>query len=303
MEENRREFLKKLAITTVGITGFFDFAKAFTLTKNDYFKISLAQWSLHQSLFGGKLSNLDFPEKAKKDFDIDIVEYVSVFFNKKEGDKSYLNQLKQRTDDLGVLNHLIMVDGEGDLGNTDEKERQTAVENHYKWVETAKLLGCKSIRVNASGSGSKEDVALAAVDGLGKLTALGKAHNINIIIENHGGYSSDGKWLSGVVREVDSAYCGTLPDFGNFKISATQEYDKYQGVKDLMPFAKGISAKTFAFDKEGNETTIDYNRMFEIIKTAGWRGIVGIEYEGTGLSEDAGIRATKRLLEKIKQGD
>jgi sugar phosphate isomerase/epimerase len=303
MEENRREFLKKLAITTVGITGFFDFAKAFTLTENDYFKISLAQWSLHQSLFGGKLSNLDFPEKAKKDFDIDIVEYVSVFFNKKEGDKSYLNQLKQRTDDLGVFNHLIMVDGEGDLGNTNEKERQTAVENHYKWVETAKLLGCKSIRVNASGSGSKEDVALAAVDGLGKLTAFGKAHDINIIIENHGGYSSDGKWLSGVVREVGSAYCGTLPDFGNFKISATQEYDKYQGVKDLMPFAKGISAKTFAFDKEGNETTIDYNRMFEIIKTAGWRGIVGIEYEGAGLSEDAGIRATKRLLEKIKQGN
>ena len=298
--DNRREFLLKLGISAVGIAGINGMAKAFSFKKNDFFEISLAQWSFYQSLFSGKMSNLDFPAKAKNDFGINIVEYVGVFFQKKETDKNYLKELKQRTDDLDVYNHLIMVDGEGDLGDTHDNERQKAIENHYKWVEAARFLGCKSIRVNASGAGKRDAVAAAAVDGLAKLTDFAKWHHLNVIVENHGGYSSDGKWLSGVISQVNDAFCGTLPDFGNFHISETETYDKYLGVKELLPYAKGISAKTFEFDAQGNETSIDYKRMFRMIKDSGFRGIVGIEYEGSRLSADEGIRATKKLLEKVR---
>jgi sugar phosphate isomerase/epimerase len=299
--ENRRDFVKKMGVSALSLTMLSQIAKAFPTSGKRFFDISLAQWSFHKSLFGGKMSNMDFPTRAKKEFDIDIVEYVSVFFNKKETDKNYLKELKQRTDDLGVFNHLIMVDGEGDLGDTDAKARQTAVENHYKWVDATKFLGGKTIRVNASGKGSREAVGEAAVAGLAKLTDYAKAQKINVIVENHGGYSSDGKWLANVMEKVNSPYCGTLPDFGNFRISATEEYDIYKGVSELLPYAKGISAKTFNFDANGQETKIDYVKMFNIIKKSGWTGIVGIEYEGDKLSEGEGIMLTKKLLEKVRE--
>jgi len=269
--------------------------------KKEFFRISLAQWLFHKALFAGKMTNLEFPVKAKKDFGIDIVEYVSPFFNKKESDPAYLKELLNITKNEGIQNHLIMIDGEGDLGNLDDKQRIKAVENHYKWVDAAKVLGCQTIRVNASGKGSENEVKTAVIDGLGRLTEYGKKNKINIIVENHGGYSSDGKWLSDVMKGVNSPYCGTLPDFGNFRISDTKKYDMYQGVKELMPFAKGISAKTFKFDEQGNEPDIDYTRMFKIIHEAKFRGIVGIEWEGDGFSEEEGIRKTKALLEKVLQ--
>lgn len=298
--ENRRDFIKKVGLSTLSLTAFAKLAHAMPIAAKPFFEISLAQWSLHKSLFGGKLSNLDFPAKAKNEFGIDIVEYVSVFFQKKETDKNYLKDLKQRTNDLGVRNHLIMVDGEGDLGDLDVAARQKAVENHFKWVDAAKFLGCKTIRVNASGRGSREAVSDAAADGLAKLTQFAKAQKINVIVENHGGYSSDGKWLADVMTKVNSKYCGTLPDFGNFKVSETEQYDLYKGVEELMPFAKGVSAKTFNFDSKGDELNIDYYRLFDIIKKSGWKGIVGIEYEGDKFSESEGIMLTKKLLEKVK---
>lgn len=297
--ENRRNFIKKLGLSTLSLSAFAKLAQALPVAEKLFFEISLAQWSFHKSLFSGKLNHLDFPAKAKKEFGIDIVEYVSVFFQKKETDKNYLKALKERCDDLGVRSHLIMVDGEGDLGDLDATVRQNAVENHYKWVNAAKFLGCKSIRVNASGKGSKAAVSDAVANGLSKLTQFAKAQKINVIVENHGGYSSDGQWLAEVMRKVDSPYCGTLPDFGNFNISATEKYDLYKGTEELLPFAKGISAKTFHFDSNGNEPNIDYYRLFEMIKKSGWKGIVGIEYEGDKLSESEGIMLTKKLLEKV----
>lgn len=296
--ENRRDFITKASVATLSLTAIAQFANALSL-KKPFFEISLAQWSLYRSLFGKKLTNLDFPAKAKKEYGIDIVEYVSVFFDKKETDKNYLKELRNRTDDLGVRNHLIMVDGEGDLGDPSAIARQKSVENHYKWVDAAKYLGCKTIRVNAGGNGTKEVVAEAAVDGLIKLTTFAKSQNINVIVENHGSYSSDGKWLANIMKKVNNPYCGTLPDFGNFKISDTEVYDMYLGVQELLPFAKGISAKTFNFNKNGEETKIDYHRMFDMIKKSGWKGIVGIEYEGEG-PESEGILLTKKLLEKVR---
>ncbi|HEY9559702.1 MAG TPA: sugar phosphate isomerase/epimerase family protein, partial [Anseongella sp.] len=269
-----------------------------------FFKISLAEWSLHRALRGGKLDNLDFPAKAKNEFGIDAVEFVNQFFMDKAGDQAYLTELKQRCQDLGVTSVRIMIDEEGDLGNTDEAARTKAVENHYKWVEAAQFLGCTDIRVNARGEGTPEKVAAAAADGLTRLTTFAKDYNIAIIVENHGGYSSNGQWLAGVMNAVGDDHCGTLPDFGNFCITRTEttcaeEYDMYKGVTEMMPFAKGVSAKSYTFDASGNETRIDYAKMLGIVNDAGYTSYIGIEYEGEdNISEEEGIRKTLELLKR-----
>lgn len=307
MNQNRRDFIKNLGLASAGLglaatlpgllTGC---SAAGTVSKKEFFQISLAQWSLHKALFSGQLSNLEFPVKAKNDFGISIVEYVSPFFQKKEKQRSYLKELKNITEDNGITNHLIMVDGEGNLGDTDAAKRKQAVENHHKWIDAAKYLECKTIRVNAAGRGTAEEVQQAAIDGLGQLAEYGRKNKINVIVENHGGYSSNGQWLATIMKQVNNPYCGTLPDFGNFRISGTETYDRYQGVQELLPYAKGLSAKTYDFDMNGNETTIDYKRMLDMVRKAGWTGIIGIEYEGNRLGEDEGIRATKALLERMR---
>ncbi|MEQ6119550.1 sugar phosphate isomerase/epimerase family protein [Reichenbachiella sp. MALMAid0571] len=273
-----------------------------------FFKISLAQWSLHRQLFAKELDNLDFAAKARS-FEIDGVEYVNSFFKDKAKDKVYLNEMNKRADQEGVKNVLIMIDGEGQLATTDDKKRTEAVENHYKWVDAAVHLGCHAIRVNAAGDGSPEDQKTAAVDGLGRLATFGAEKNINVIVENHGGMSSNAEWLTDVMKQVNLPNCGTLPDFGNFCISrgkdadgktiCQEEYDKYKGVELMMPFAKAVSAKTHDFDANGNESEIDYKKMMSYVKDAGYTGYVGIEFEGGNVSEEEGIILTRDLLKKV----
>jgi len=209
--------------------------------------------------------------------------------------------MKQRAVDAGVRSLLIMIDGEGALGDPDDAKRTQAVENHYKWVEAAQALGCHSIRVNAASGGSYEEQLELAADGLRRLTEFGAKHDLNVIVENHGGLSSNGAWLAAVMKKVAHPRCGTLPDFGNFRISKDEHYDRYQGVKEMMPFAKAVSAKSHDFDEHGNEKHTDYQRMVKIVLDAGYHGYIGIEYEGSALSEPDGIRATKRLLERVRE--
>jgi sugar phosphate isomerase/epimerase len=303
MYVSRRDFLKQAGATALAATAFTDLLAA-DPAKKLWFDISIAEWSLHKALFAKKLTNLDFPELAKKEFGISIVEYVNQFFKDKAEDKTYLNDLIKRQKDNGVTAHLIMIDGEGGLGELDAAVRNKAVENHYKWVEAAKYLGCKTIRVNAFGKGSNEEIAKAAVEGLGKLGEFAAKTGINVIVENHGGSSSNGQWLSGVMKQVNLKNVGTLPDFGNFCIKrkadgCEESYDRYQGTKELMPFAKGVSAKTYDFDEKGNCIETDYTKILKIVKDAGFKGIAGIEYEGSKLSEYDGIKATKALLERV----
>ena len=266
------------------------------------FRISLAQWSLNKSLFGKvepKRAALDFAAKARE-LGFDAIEYVNTFFFEKASDEPYLADLAKRADGEGVKSLLIMVDREGYLGDPDEAKRKTAVQNHRRWIEAAKRLGCHSIRVNAHSDGTYDEQIERAADGLAGVVAIGDEVGINVIVENHGGLSSNGAWLTSVIRKVDHPRCGTLPDFGNFRVSPEQEYDRYRGVEELMPFAKAVSAKSYDFDDFGNETTIDYRRMMEIVLAAGYDGYVGVEYEGGRLSEEDGIRATRELLERIR---
>jgi hypothetical protein len=303
MDFSRRDFLKKAGATALAASAFTDlFAEP--AAKKLWFDISLAEWSLHKELFAKKITNLDFPELAKKEFGISIVEYVNQFFKDKAEDKTYLAELLKRAKDNGVTNNLIMIDGEGGLGELDAAVRNKAVENHYKWVEAAKYLGCKTIRVNAFGKGSDEEIAKAAVEGLSKLGEFAAKTGINVIVENHGGSSSNGKWLSGVMKQVNMKNVGTLPDFGNFCIKRSangceESYDRYQGTQELMPFAKGVSAKTYDFDEKGNCIETDYAKILKVVKASGFKGIAGIEYEGSKLSEYDGIKATKALLERV----
>ncbi|SFI10794.1 TIM barrel protein [Planctomicrobium piriforme] len=267
------------------------------------YKISLAEWSLNRALFGKsdrKLDHLDFAKTAKDEFGIEAVEYVNQFFFDKAKDTDYLGEMKKRAADNGVRSVLIMVDREGNLGDPDDAKRTQAIENHKKWVEAAAFLGCHSVRVNAASAGTWDEQVQLAADGLSRLTQFAEEHNLYVIVENHGGLSSNGKWLSEVMRRVDHPHCGTLPDFGNFRIKEGEMYDRYEGVAELMPFAKAVSAKAHDFDEQGNETHTDYLRMMKIVLDNDYHGFVGIEYEGKQLDEFEGIRKTKALLERVR---
>lgn len=292
----RRSFLKHTALAAAGLSMAPLAATALAQDKEPLFKISLAEWSLHKALFSGKLQNLDFPKVSKEEYGIDAVEYVNQFFATKAEDQKYLADLKQRAADHGVTNVLIMIDGEGNLGDPDNDRRTKAVENHYKWVHAAKFLGCHSIRVNAHSKGSDEEQAKLVTDGLRRVSEFAAEPGINVIVENHGGLSSNGEWLANVIKTVNLPNCGTLPDFGNFR-----GYDPYKGVAELMPFAKGVSAKSHNFKEDGDHVETDYVKMMKIVLDAGYHGYVGIEYEGSKLSEPLGILATKKLLEKVRE--
>ncbi len=273
-----------------------------TATQEPWFKISLAQWSLHRAHGRGgeaRMDNLDFPRVAKE-LGIGAIEYVNIFFKDRAGDFGYLRELESRCKDAGVQSLLIMVDGEGNLADEDDSRRRQAIENHFRWISAAAFLGCHCIRVNAHGGDTAEKRADRAADSLRRLAKLGEAFGISVVVENHGGLSSDGSWLADVMRRADHPGVGTLPDFGNFNLGDGKSYDRYKGVTELMPYAKAVSAKSHEFNDAGDEVHTDYLRMLRIVKEAGYRGFVGIEYEGGKHSEDDGIRLTKALLERVR---
>ena len=280
--------LSLIVVLFAGLSGVNSFGQ------EQRFKISLAEWSFHVALGKGEMTNLDFPRIAKTKYNLDAVEYVSTFFKGKSEDTQYLTSLKDSCTKYGVKSLLIMVDGEGNLADTSAAARHKAVENHYKWVKAAKFLGCHSIRVNAAGRGTMGQMQAAAIDGLSKLSEYAAGFGINVIVENHGGNSSIGRWLSEIMKAVNRPNIGTLPDLGNF-----YEYDRYIGVKDMMPFAKGVSGKTHEFDQDGNETVIDYPKMMKIISDSGFKGYIDVEYEGNKLNEDEGVKASIALVEKV----
>jgi sugar phosphate isomerase/epimerase len=315
---SRREFVRRAGFSALAATGLsttlagvacradgtdpdpIEDAAANIAAAAPWFEISLAEWSLHRALGAGEMTNLDFITAARQTYGIAGVEYVNVFFFDKARDTAYLQQMRDRCDSEGVESVLIMCDNEGRLGDPDESARSAAVENHVKWVEAAVFLGCHAIRVNAASEGSWEEQSALAADGLHRLALVGEQHGIDVIVENHGGLSSNAAWLTETITRGDHPRLGTLPDFGNFRIAEGDWYDIYQGVEELMPMARAVSAKSHDFDADGNETGKDYSRLLASVRDAGYRGWVGIEYEGQNAPEPDGIRATKALLERVR---
>lgn len=312
MNIDRLEFLKKTALTAgSAVIAPSILTSGSPESRSFDFKISLAEWSHQADLFAGRFDHLDFPSIAKLNYGIDAVEYVNQFFPDKASDISYIREMKRRAEEHGVQSVLIMVDNEGEVSSADDKTRVQAVHNHYKWIGAAKLLGCHAIRINLFGENDPDTWIKTSVDGLGRLAEFASDFEISVIVENHGSHSSHGKRLAEVMSQVNSKWAGTLPDFGNFCVArengqlwgseCIEQYDVYQGTKELMPYAKGVSAKTFHFDGDGNEKDLDYLRLFKIIKDSGFNGgYVGIEYEGEELYPAEGIMKTKQLLERVR---
>jgi sugar phosphate isomerase/epimerase len=331
MKETRRSFLRKAALGTAGL-GLASTLPHRLLAANPtnlatpqdlFFKIAVSQFSFASQFWTKQLDPLDFPAKSKA-LGITGLDYCSMFFADKAKDQAFLAELKHRSADAGTYNLRIMVDGEGVLGDPDETNRLKAVDNHYKWIDAAATLGCPMIRVNVEGEGNPADVAVAAVDSLGRLISYGSKSNIDVIVENHVGISCNGAWLAGVMKQLNNPHGGTLADFGNFCINRTkpetmdiagymktkclEEYDRYKGITELMPYAKGVHAKSHLFTADGSDQETDFTRMFKIIKASGFTGWVSVEYEGglfkmytkdsKYLDDYAGTTATKNLVER-----
>ena len=328
MKSSRRDFIKKssMGLAAAGMASAIPSMLKANAIKNEMpFKLALSQFSLASQFWTKQLDPLDFPKKTITTFGITGLDYCSMFFADKAKDTTFLNELKKRALDNGCYNLRIMIDGEGVLGDLNKEARTKAVENHYKWIDAAATLGCLMIRVNVEGEGDPGEVSKAAIESLNALIDYGKKSNIDVIVENHVGISCNGRWLANVMKEMNNPHCGTLADFGNFCINRTkpptndiagymqtkclEEYDRYKGIAELMPYAKGIHAKTHVFDANGNDTETDFAKMFKIIKDSGFKGWCSIEYEGglikmytkddKYLDDDAGVLATKKLIEKV----
>ena len=287
--------------------------------KKEPFKISLAQWSLNKRFFSKEgrepLDNLDFAKTARK-LGIEGIEYVNQMFMDKATDNAYLGEMKTRAEGEGVKGLLIMCDREGNLGDPDDAKRSKTVENHLKWLDAAKFLGCHSIRVNAASDAKLtwDEQAKLAADGLHRLCEEGDKRGLWVVVENHGGLSSNGKWLTEVMKLADHKRVGILPDFGNFYTNREngELYNPYQGLREFMPWVKeGVSAKAYDWDtgagkfytedrREPREMTLDFERLVKIVVGAGYNGWIGIEYEGQKHTEEEGILRTKQALEEIR---
>lgn len=285
---------------------------------NPLFAFSLAQWSVHRMIASGELSPMDFAAKARS-WGFTGLEYVNHLYASeiaKYGDdpkaiEKTMKEVLQRSKDQGMSNQIMMVDLQpeaGALASPDATLRNLNIESHLPWLDATALLGCHSMRVNLFGTTDEAQWKEAAVEGLGKLSELAAERGVNVIVENHGYLSSNAALLADVMKTLNLSNCGTLPDFGNFCLKreggqlwqapCVEEYDMYKGVEELLPFAKGVSAKSYDFNENGEETKIDYQRMLQLVKNSGYRGFIGVEYEGERLSEEQGILATKTLLEK-----
>ncbi len=310
---SRRNFIQKSVLFTAAMAApniaLYSTINPLTFSHIATPKISLAQWSLHKAFFAKELDAAQFAAIASNQYQIKAVEYVAAFYKDQSKNEKFWSQMKTAALNEGVENLLLMIDDEGLLGDPKKKARKIAVENHFKWIHAAKLMGCHSIRVNAFGNGNREALKTNLVDGLGQLTAYAAKENIHVLIENHGLHTSDGAFIVDLIKAVDNPYLGTLPDFGNWCMnkewggtqnnSCSEIYDPYQGLADFLPYAKGVSAKAYDFDADGNQIDVDYPKLLKLVKDTGYQGFIGIEYEGEKMSEVDGIRATKALIEKI----
>jgi len=308
--------MKSLVLSIITLTVFLysQNQKKSSAQEEPLFKLSLAQWSFHRSIKYNNLSPYEFARLASE-LGFEGLEYVSTLYQdvmKNDNKTSAMNAFIEKNNFLAarykMKNVLIMVDDEGDLSTSNKNERLEAIENHKLWIEAANKMGCGAIRLNLHGEEDEELWIKNSIASLEILSEFAKPLNVNIIVENHGGNSSNASLLMKVINQVNFDNCGTLPDFGNFCLSKNwgslkenkcdNAYDPYTGVSEMMPKAFGVSAKAYDFDANGNETILNYKKLLSIVKKAGYNGFIGVEYEGDRLSEEEGIIATRKLIQK-----
>jgi sugar phosphate isomerase/epimerase len=271
-------------------------------------KLVLAQWTFNKDLFAGKMTTIDFVNKAAE-MGFDGVEFVSQFIKDKVNDDAYLAELKLASETAGIKNTMISVDvSEAKLGSSDPDERDIATAKHKEWIVAASKLNCPTIRVNAHGDGTADEMMSAMFNSVKELANFGKSYNVGVTIENHGQYSSDGKWLSQLIGKLVPYGVGSVADFDNWCIEreggklwgtpCIKEYDRYLGMKELLPTARSVSVKAFDFDEQGNAIKTDFKRMFQLIKEAQYDEYLAIEFEGHDMDPIEGIRKTLELVDQ-----
>ena len=262
-------------------------------TKDD---ISLAAWSLVREFREGKWKNLDLPRICREDFGINGLEFVNSFFELPT--ERYLNQLKKNAAEHGVTLVLIMVDGEGNMSAMEKKERMQAALNHRKWVDIAASLGCHAIRCNVGGPSKDydQDTMKRAADSFGNLVEYASQYPLNVILENHGGASSNPDMMIGLMKAINSPNFGTLPDFGNI-----YEFDRYESIRKLVAYAKGISVKT-KFKPNGTHPDYDLEKLLKICMEEGYHGFYGIEQESPDANSWQAVRWSKAVIDRVVFG-
>lgn len=292
---HRRDILKMGLATGAAISlSRWSNAATFPRRQEPWLKMAVQQYSFNQQLRSGELKLVDFPETVVEGTGIKALEYFNGHIEDKVGDEKYFKQLRKRCDDLGAINTLMLCRSKPALDSPKQKIREKAIEGYRPWLTATKILGGQFIRVDTRHKGDAEEQKKYAIAGLRALCEVAKEYEIGILVENHGNHSGNGKWLADVMKQVNLENCGTLPDFQNFK-----DYDPYQGVAEMMPWAKVLCAKSKSFDNDGNEQNVEFRKMLRIAKDAGFRGYIGIEFEGHDIPPIKGINATKALIEKI----
>lgn len=262
-----------------------------------WLKLAVQQYSFNKELRSGALAIPDYPKTVVEGTGIKALEYFNGHMEEQAGKVAFFKDLRQRTDDLGAVNTMMLCRSKEALDSPDAAERAAAIEGYRPWLEAMKILGGSCIRVDVRSNGDAEEQKAHAIAGLKALTAVAESeYELGIVVENHGGHSSNGAWVAEVMKGVAMENCGTLPDFQNFK-----EYDPYLGVEEMMPWAKIVCAKSKAFDAEGNEINVDFRRMLKIVKEGGFSGYIGIEFEGHDVPPVEGINLTKALIERVME--
>jgi L-ribulose-5-phosphate 3-epimerase len=237
-------------------------------------EISLAAWSLVRSFRNGKWKLVDLPRICRENLGIGALEFVNQFFENPV--LQYLQTVKRAGKQYEVKFVRIMVDGEGEMAAVEKKDRLASARAHRKWVDIAYELGCADIRCNMRGGTpdwkNDKDLVKRAAEAFNDLLEYARPANIDILIENHGGASSDPDTLVAVMKAVNNPHFGTLPDYGNVNLGD----DRYEVMRKILPYAKGVSVKA-AWTADGNNVFGDLEKLIKITQESGFHGFWGIE--------------------------
>ncbi len=270
-------------------------------------EIGLSTWSLHRHMgpikrqvvtdtgekhewteeYPEDVSLLDFAGFARKEYGLTHLELIQMSFPSTEA--SYLKKLRSAVEAAEAVIENVPIDV-GDICELAPERRAEHVRNIKSWMDVAAAIGSRAVRVNTGPSREGSDALALAVESCKRLAEHADKLGLNVLIENHGGISSDPQLLKQLIESVSTERMGACPDFGGF-----DEAIRYDGLQKIMPLAKLVHAKSYAFDEHGEETAIDYARCMQIVKNSGFSGVLSIEYEGDGNASE-GIKKTKELI-------